>query len=314
VVDVNDVYAQYSGGVFGPAAIQAYIKYAAASMSTKYVLLVGGDTYDYRNDLGLGAIGFIPTLYATTDQYINFAPADSLYGDVDGDGLPEVAIGRFPVRTAAEADSMVRKTLAYRGKSYAKTAMFAADKDDGATSFKAISQSFASSLPAGWTSQQANIGVVGVATARASLISAMNAGTALVNFVGHSGYTVWTFDGLFSASDAAKLTNAGRPLVASQFGCWNSYFVSPYYETLAHRLLLSGDQGAAAVMGAAALTEVQSDEVLGRSLIPLVTAPGARIGAAVNAARREAAATGADVRDVVIGWTLLGDPTLVIQP
>ncbi len=71
VVDVNDLYAKYTYGVFDPAAIKQYIAYAARNLGTKYVLLVGGDTYDYRNYLGLNSISFIPSLYASTGPLVH---------------------------------------------------------------------------------------------------------------------------------------------------------------------------------------------------------------------------------------------------
>lgn len=313
VVDVNAIYTQYSHGIFDPAAIKSYIADAAANMGTRYVLLVGGDTYDYRNDLGVGAVGFLPTLYAQTDDIVAFAPVDPLFGDIDGDNVPDLAIGRFPVRTTTELDALIRKTLAYGSKTYGRTAVFAADKVDPTVSFKAISQSFISSLPAGWTTQQANIDDGGLAPARSTLLNAMNSGVALVNYVGHSSFSIWTFDPLFSSTDAVALTNFGKPFFASQYGCWNTYFVSPYYDTLAHALLLTGDQGAAGVMGGSTLTQVTSDYILGQHLVPFMTAPGKRLGEALNEARQGTAAQRGEAADVILGWVLLGDPTMVIE-
>ena len=74
VVDVNDIYAAYSFGVFDPQAIRDYIAYAAAELGTQSVLLVGGDTYDYRNYLGVNSISFIPSLYASTGRYVALRP------------------------------------------------------------------------------------------------------------------------------------------------------------------------------------------------------------------------------------------------
>ena len=44
------------------------------------------------------------------------------------------------------------------------------------------------------------------------------------------------------------------PSLVIQWGCWNTYHVAPEYDTLAHRLLLAGPQGAAAVVGSSTLT------------------------------------------------------------
>ena len=65
VVDVNDLYAKYSYGVFDPQALRT-TSVCPQNLGTQYVLLVGGDTYDYRNYLGMNSISFIPSLYIAT--------------------------------------------------------------------------------------------------------------------------------------------------------------------------------------------------------------------------------------------------------
>jgi len=217
------------------------------------------------------------------------------------------------VRTAAELDSVIAKTLMYEVKDYGRTAIFAADEFDG-VSYSAYSESFIGELPEGWRVERAYMGDLGVAEARRVLLEAMNEGVALTSFVGHSSYDRWTFQGLFFSADAAILANAGRPTVVTQWGCWNTYYVQPSYNTLAHKLLLSGDRGAAAVLGAATLTEASSDKAFGQLLMPRIVQPGVTIGAAIQAAKEELAATQPDLVDVLLGWTLLGDPALVLEP
>jgi hypothetical protein len=133
-------------------------------------------------------------------------------------------------------------------------------------------------------------------------------------FVGHSDTDRWTYQGLFSSADAKALTNHGRPTVVMQWGCWNAYTVSPEYDSLGQVLLLSGTNGAAAVLGAATLSYDRSERALGDLLTPRMMKPGMTLGAALQAAKAELAATRPQMRDVLLGWTLLGDPALVIEP
>jgi hypothetical protein len=314
VVDVTDLYNQYSYGIFDPHAIQQYITFASKNLGTQYVLLVGGDTYDYRNYLGKNSISFIPSLYASTGPTVKFVPVDPLYADVDGNNVPDLAIGRFPVRTSAELNLMINKTLAYAAKDYGHTAVFASDIFDGVVSFKDISNSLATSLPVNWSIQSIHLDDVAVATAQQQLIDAMNRGTALVTFTGHSGPATWTFNNLFTTKNAAALTNAGRPFVVVQWGCWNTYFVDPVNNYLVQRLLFSGDKGAAAVLGASTLTDSESEKLLGLLLTPRLTTPGKPIGLALQEAKSELALSHPELLDVLLGWSLMGDPALVIQP
>jgi hypothetical protein len=176
VVDVNDLYAQYTYGVFDPAAIKQYVTHAVKDLGTKYVLLVGGDTYDYRNFLGKNSISFIPSLYTATSPYVFYTAADPLYTDVNNDGVPDAAIGRFPVRTTADLNVMVSKTLAYAGKDYGKTAVFSSDVNDGQVNFKAISNSLAASLPGTWAVENIHLDDLSITEARTQLQAAMNGG------------------------------------------------------------------------------------------------------------------------------------------
>ncbi len=142
-----------------------------------------------------------------------------------------------------------------------------------------------------------------VATARTQLLAAMNSGTALVTFTGHSGPASWTFSNLFNTNDAAALTNVGKPFVVVQWGCWNTYYVDPVNNYLVQKFLFSGDQGAAAVLGASTLTDLTSEELLGELLTPRLVTPGMSIGQALQDAKSELAQTHPELLDVLLGWS-----------
>jgi hypothetical protein len=58
---------------------------------------------------------------------------------------------------------------------------------------------------------------------------------ALTSFFGHSGPTEWTFDGPLASAEIGALSNADRPKVVTQRGCWNTYYVAPTANTMAHQ-------------------------------------------------------------------------------
>jgi hypothetical protein len=313
VVDVEDLYARYSGGVVDPLAIQRYIRAAYQRMGIEYVLLVGGDSYDYHNYLGIGSTSFIPTLYAQTAHEVRFTPADALFADVNNDQVPDLSIGRFPVRTHRELDALVAKTLAYTPGS--RSAVFAADRKEGALSFANISDQWIADLPAEWAARTstAYIDDLEVAGARSTLSAALNQGVALANYLGHSGPSAWSFENLFTDADAATLTNV-VPIVALQWGCWNGYFSEPQYDTLSNRLLLHGRNGAAAAVGATTLTKVASDHAIGTRVLRNALQLGQPLGKAILLAKKELAGEFAVRKDVILGLTVLGDPALSLGP
>jgi hypothetical protein len=285
---------------------------------TKAVLLVGSDTYDYLDNFKQGTVSHLPSFYAQTGSLVHWAPADGLIVDIDGDGVQDVAVGRFPVRTETDLKNMVDRTLQYRTKTYGRTAVFATDRidTDYMHDFRTDSAAIIAELPNGWTVQQANVSDLGVAGARSQLLNAINSGVALTAFVGHSGPSYWTFDGLFTATDAAALTNAGRSTVVTQWGCWNTFYVSPFSDSLSHSFMLNGDRGAAAVLGASTLTEAKHETEFGKRLFGIggLVNSGTTIGDAILRTKRSIAQDNPEWLDVILGWQLLGDPLLRIAP
>lgn len=313
VVNVQDIYQQFGDGVFGPQAIRAYIAYAAQNMGAQAVMLVGGDTYDYFDYLGLGAVSFIPTLYAPTSSLVQFAPVDPLFTDLNNDGRPDLPIGRLPVKTAEDMATLAQKTLAFAAKSYGRTALFAEGANDSMMKFSEAGQDFAARLPSAWQVSHASVDALGRAVTHNAIIGGFNAGTSLITFIGHSGPTSWDDLDLFHTSDARALTNAGKPAVVVQWGCWNTYFVEPQYQTMGDALLLEGDRGAAAVLGATALTRIPSNEALGQALTTRLGQNGATLGGALQTAKDDVAAAQPGYTDAFQAWTLLGDPLLNVD-
>ena len=249
VVDVEALYRHYRGGRVDAEAIRDYIR-DMLGQGVQYVLLVGGDSYDYHDNLGLGSMSFIPTLYRKTADVVLYGPTDAAIADVDGDLAPEVALGRFPVRTQAELAAMINKTLQYAAKSWNRTALLSAGPFSGGQSFAAYSDDLASDIPADWIVDRVYMDELDLALARQTMLDAINGGAALTSYFGHSAPTVWNFpEVLIGLNDLEGLSNEGKPTMVVQFSCWNSYFVDPYQNTIAQRFLTHGLTGAAGVGG-----------------------------------------------------------------
>jgi uncharacterized repeat protein (TIGR01451 family) len=317
VVDVESIYERYSNGMVDPEAIRGYIAEAVANRATGYVLLVGGDSYDYRDRLGFASLSFIPSIYAATDELINHAPVDPLFGDIDQDGTVDVPVGRLPVRTSSELAGIIAKVQEFESKDYEQTLLAATDKYDAdqGVSFRTLSDQLLQPLAGSWAITHADVETMGLAAAKQQVKDSLNEGTAYAQYFGHSSQTLWSFDRLFQASEVGSLLNQGRPALVAQWGCWNNYVVDPQVSTMGSALLTAADRGAAAVLGASTWTSTASDLALGTYFLPLVTQPGWAVGDVLVASKRSlASAQPGQHRGVQWGWTLLGDPLLVLQP
>lgn len=322
VVDVEHLYQHYSNGIVDPKAIQAFLRDAYASLDTRYVVLVGGDTYDYFDRLELGSVSDIPTLYGRMHAVVSHAPLDHLYADINSDGSPELAVGRLPVRTEAELSALVTKILDYPNDLDASV-VFAAERanpGEGAD-YSAESDLIIAQMDSDWQQNTSRIylddyaaGSAGVVAARADLGAAINQGRALVAYFGHGAPTLWSREQLIQSSQLdGLLDNAGANPIVAEFGCWGGYFVAPQFNTMSHGWLNAGQRGAAAMLASASLSEHESDREMAKVLLPMLQIPGTRIGDAVREAKSLLMSTAPEYADIVIGLTLFGDPSMPIS-
>lgn len=311
IVDLQQIYDQYNHSLPEGVAIQRYLDEAAPAMGVQYVLLVGGDTYDYKNFLGTGSISLVPTQYIPVGDIVTYAPVDALYADADRDGAPEFALGRLPVRSVAELQALLAKITAVNGTDADRKLMLVAQASEDEHDFDEVSDDFAAQLPNPWAMSRAYVDEIGVAGARSALLGALNADYNMVSFVGHSAALQWSFDPLLNASDIAGTTGSPVDLVV-QWGCWNSYFVSPSASSLAHKFLNTPAHGAAGVIGVSSLSSLKSHEALGQLLYPELSA-GSRVGDALRLAKMQLATEGDKYLDILMTSTLLGDPAMPIR-
>ncbi len=164
LVDVTDVYDEFAYGQKTPYAIRDFLRHAALAWHRppRYVLLVGDATFDPRNYLGEGDFDLVPAKLIRT-TYIKTG-SDDWYVDWDGDGIPELAIGRLPARTPAEASAMVAKIVASdaaagRGAAapgWAKRVLFVSGPADD-YDFPAVAGRLRALLPRGFRSSEVSI-------------------------------------------------------------------------------------------------------------------------------------------------------------
>jgi hypothetical protein len=312
VVDVDDVYDEFSFGNKTPQAMRDFLALATSTWRKRpgFVLLAGTASADPRNFLGYGDVDLVPTKFV--EATYNQTASDDWFVDFNDDGLPDMAIGRLPVRDSTQAAAVVQKLIGYSrtaGADWRKTALLVSGPASDDFDFPAATDAVAAQIPASMFLTQVFRGdFADDSLAHAAVMGAFNQGALLVNYMGHSSETAWQGN-LLTTEDVRLMTNGSRLPFVSSMTCWTGWFADPYGETLGEALLEAPQGGAIAVWASSGLTEPAGQQTMDTELMRLLfSGRKPTIGEATTRAK---AATGdLDVRRT---WILLGDPTTRLE-
>jgi hypothetical protein len=309
VVDVERAYDAYSGGVPEANAVAALVRDFAAH-GGRYVLLVGDDTFDPRDYAGTGAVSFVPSAIRF-DEVWGRVPSENGYADVDGDGRPDLAIGRLPAQTPEQANLLADKIVHERERlaDVAGRQLIAIDnRGPGDPPFQKDAASVP--LPPGTDVAWSRV-ADGIDAARQELFDGLAAGAQVTHYFGHGGPEVWADEQLLTVPDVASLP-AAPPTVLFTWACQSQWYLNLWGPSLNEALLLHPDGGAVASFGPAGITTPSQQEALARGVYTRFLNGGMALGDAIREAKRESLAARPSSRAAVDGWNLLGDPALVL--
>ena len=320
VVDFQDVVDEFNYGVYSPEAIKTFLAYTYNSWqkpAPRYVVLVGEGTYDYRNIRGYGDCLVPPLMVGTPDGLF---VADGRFVDLEGDdGVPEMAIGRLPVLTAAELGIMIGKIKAYEGSSggaWTQQVLMVADNPDDGGSFQADSDELFNTLPPAYKNAQNKIYVSPAdngGAARTKLLAALNSGALLVNYIGHAGIDRLAEEAILLTGDVAGLNNAERLPVLAAMTCSMGNFGMPNYDSLSEALVLRQGGGIIAGWVPTGLSYNNYARLLDEGLFKALFEDGTRVlGDAVISALTYYSSHGQPRFEIDL-YNILGDPALQMK-
>jgi uncharacterized repeat protein (TIGR01451 family) len=332
LVDVQDVYDEFSDGIFDPQAIHDFLSYAYAnwqSPAPAYVLLVGDGNYDFKDHLGRGEPNYIPPYLSRVDNFIGESAADNRYVCVSGgDAFPDMHLGRLPVQTSAEAAVVVDKILSYEqsppaGEWNQKTLFVADDPELPDNDFYAYSDAVAGHyVPAPYTAQKVYYltpPYTSSAAAKAAVIAAINEGRLIVNYVGHGSTQRWAGGDLLSIGDVPSLTNAGRLPFVVPMTCLEGYYIHPSdaardRSSLGESLVRHAGGGAIASWSPTGEGYAAGHDYLNRGLLEaLLFDDVTRLGPATTQGKLYLYSHTGGHRDLLDAYVLFGDPALTLH-
>lgn len=290
VVDIDDIYNEFSDGLFNPFAIQKFLRYAYNNWqqpTPTYVLLVGDAHYDYkratveihRREFG-GTYNLYPIFVPT---YHGWAPEsgetsmDQRFVNVSGDDpLPDMLIGRLSVQTSKALDDMVEKIINYEKNlrtglwqgTLIQVADDHTDKPNDSVFEESRDELIQEIIPFGYDTRQIYLRKVKSPELTRSMIkSAINKGALAIEYTGHGGIQTWADESIFRIEDVVNLRNSYLPFVITTT-CLNGQFDKPQQAgnfCLSEQFLF-GKYGAIAALSATRLTYGSANAEFDRDL------------------------------------------------
>jgi hypothetical protein len=318
VVSIDDVYDEFSFGARSPDALKDFLAHARATWSVppRYVVLAGDATFDPRDYAALGFGDLVPTAFVDMAEVELETSSDDWFVDGDSNGVPDLAIGRLPVRTAGQATAMVSRIVGYDAEPtapWAKEVALVSDDDEPMGRFHSFSAGLATRLPSGFHANAIDLDLVLTpAVLRTQLFSAVGQGQLVVNYIGHGSSHIWGGGDLLTRADIGVangwLAPGSRLPFVVAMNCLNGFFQDIYGgESLAETMVLTNG-GAVAVWASSSLTEAEPQAVMNDELFRILFTTQGTLGDAIVSAKN-----GVLSQDVRRSWIFFGDPAMRLK-
>jgi muconolactone delta-isomerase len=314
VVTTEQIYLKFSDGKQSPKAITDFLRWAVSSWpepSPRFLLLAGDASYDPLGYLADAPNkNLIPTAFVAT-QVMGETASDNAMVDLDGDGLPDMAVGRFPAQTSAEMRALVSKTILYEKNrpkgDWLRKLLFVADDDE--IFFTTFNQDIISNIPPEFESE--NLVASQDRDVRPELLQDINDGRALVSYMGHGAIDIWAKESIFTIDDVDNLKQEGKLPIMFVWACLNGYFQHPKRTSLGEALVLAPGKGAVAGLFPTGETYPNNQQVMAQALFGTeIFGRTQTLGEALMNAVRALDPTDPGQEDIIHTFVLLGDPAL----
>jgi hypothetical protein len=342
VVDVNDIYVLFNGGIVHPEAIRLFVAHAYANWpgdTLQYLLLFGdGDI----NPKGYNLATYGPYAPTLIPPYLEFADpdqgevaVDARFGDVDWDGMPEVMVGRIPAGSVQQAEDAVAKILAYERAPIGPWSMRAIMVTDNGGSEPEGFEDIADGLVDDYVPSQMNVYTIhlrdycGAATsgtkytpcpsATLAVTQTWSQGASLLTYVGHAAVYRWGHEELLLNTQMDQLGNTtGLPFLVS-LDCWDGNWMWPINYPIGTATdarsigewatMVLTDRGAIAAFGPSGLGLPDDENTMARAMYKAMFEEGVNGLGELTMVGREAISDTYTART----YTLLGDPAMILR-
>ncbi|GAB4494844.1 MAG: hypothetical protein OHK0052_00840 [Anaerolineales bacterium] len=357
VIDVQDIYNEFNDGIYHTIAIRNFLEYAYANWQSPkpaFVLLVGDGTWNLHGTTGFGSTVYdnppiyIPPNLAVVDPWQGETDSTSLLAMVVGDDLlPDMHIGRLPVNSVAEANTVVNKILGYLAQPFDNWQMnllFVADNiPDSAGDFIYFSEALIQDhvplsaynltriyLDEGGFYPQFD-GIDFECTSASdpdcpavttAIATAFNNGALLSNYIGHASINRWTHEQILQpiAAHMDQFTNTNSLPFNLSMTCLDGFWFHPNQSSanasgpgVMESYLRADGKGIVGAFAPTGLGVSTGHDVLHRGFYDEIFNSGNwQIGPDTLAAKVELFALGYS-QDLLYTFLILGDPAMYLH-
>ena len=317
VVTTDQIYLRFSQGLQSTKAITDFLRWSKETWpqpAPRFVLLAGDASYDPLNYLDAPNKNLVPTAFVNT-VVMGETASDNFLADIDNDGLPDFAIGRFPAQTPEQLKTMINKTITYEtlqtdaGANWKNTITLIADDDD--PFFSEFNDDLVQLLPDFFQKDKLVIGKN--KDVKKHLIADWNAGRGLISYMGHGALDIWARESIFSSDEISELHQQKHYPIVLVWACLNGYFQHPQQTSLGETLLITPQKGAVAGLFPTGQTFPNDQHMMAEALFKEGLFEQQTIGEALLKAVHALAPNNSGQRDIINTFSLLGDPALKLS-
>ena len=347
IVPADELYNEFSSGTPDATAYRRYLKMFYDRAQTdqdipRYLLLFGDGAWDNRLN-GADWTGCDPDDFLlcfeseNSFSHVNCFVSDDFFCLLDDEeeiqkksgntytylGKPDVAVGRYPARTAEEAEVLVNKTLDYAVNKYAGSwqNVICVMGDDGNANVHMATADKVATLVENtypgydikkiyWDAYQRTSSSTGYSYPDVTQLikQQMTSGALMMNYSGHGAAYALSHELVMKLPDFEASTTNYLPLWITA-----SCDIMPFdgqEENIGETVMLSKRGGGVAFFGTTRTVYATYNEQMNLLFTKYVLDPDFTIGEAVRQAKVDLVNDGRDTSPNKLQYTLLGDPAL----
>jgi hypothetical protein len=342
LIDPVKVYNDFSGGIVNPIAIRNYLKYAQSKakekgyLAAQYLCIIGGADFNISR---LNKNSQVPVFesaasldilnsYASDDFYAILKDGADINFPSSVDSL-EIAIGRIPAKTIAEADTMINKIIQYAANNnkgaWQNQITWVADDGDYNLHLQDAENIIAGLQKSNpiWNNKKIYLDLFPATNAAGGLSyplvnneikQTINSGTLVLNYTGHGNYLRLTEEAVINEANIQAWDNAANLPLMITASCDFAPYDQPQINPIGLNALMQNNKGIVGLVAANRLVFAYSNKQINEQYIQALLVPDQNglyysIGKALQKAKNINWSMQGDKLNA-FKFSLLGDPAL----